>query len=506
MPDVLSRPRPAPRSLPLSVPPREALRRFGLTLLLGAGLSACAGEAGLSAPPPVEEGLAPPLQPQTAWTALFNGQNLGGWSTWLPSRGVDSDPEGVFRVADGELRVLDVAPTAGNREYGYLLTSERYANYRLRLQYRWDTRKFAPRLNEPRDSGVLYHVTGPNTLWPSSAEFQIMEGATGDLWGLAGTNFTSTVSDPGARELKHDPFGTPVTTQEPADGYRRMVRADGVREMAGWNTLELVVSGDQATQIVNGQVAAQATELRAPGGASLTAGRIALQAEGAAVSYREIELRPLAYLTPPQGARVLLGGASTPQSVGADWLDRRGGEVRWPVQGGVTTVRPSRDPRDTNDIQTRDTFGDFHLHLEFRLPATRAGLGEQDRANSGVYLQGRYEVQILDSFGGALAGQNDLGAIYGQHDASTNAALPSGTWQSYDIEFRAARWSGGQKTEDARATVWLNGEKVQDDVALSGPTMLGAPEADTPGPIVLQDHGSGVSFRNIWVQSGRSTP
>lgn len=497
MPDVVSRPRSASH-LPSLLLLGPALRRLGLGLALAGGLSACAGEAGLSAPPDLP---GAPLQPQTAWTALFNGQNLDGWSSWLPSRGLNSDPEGVFKVQDGELRVLDLTPTAGDREYGYLLTDAPHDNYRLRLQYRWDTQKFAPRANEPRDTGVLYHVTGPNRIWPASAEFQIMEGATGDLWGLDGTNFTATVRDPAARELTYDPFGRPVTTGEAPGGYRRMGRADGVREVAGWNTLELVVSGDEATQIVNGQVAAQVSGLRAPGGAPLTAGRIALQAEGAAVTYRNIELRPLAYLTPPAGARTLLGGSSTPASVAADWLDRRGGEVRWPVQGGVATVRPSGDPQDTNDLHTREQFGDLRLHLEFRLPPTRPGAAEQDRANSGVYLQGRYEVQILDSFGAALSGQNDLGAIYGQQDASSNAALPAGTWQSYDIEFRAARWTGGQKTEDARATVWLNGEKIQDNVALSGPTMLGAPEADTPGPIVLQDHGSGVSFRNIWVEA-----
>ncbi len=478
------------------------VRRTALTLLLGGLLSACADVSGTPAPSGDGDDLPTPLEPQTAWTPLFNGQNLGGWTPWLPSRGAGNDPEGVFKVQDGELRVLDVAPTPGDREFGYLLTDKRYANYRLRLQYRWDSQKFAPRQDEPRDSGVLYHVTGPNKIWPGSMEFQILEGGTGDLWLLEGTNVTSTVRDPGVRELEYDPLGLSVTTNEAPGSYRRLIRADGVKEVAGWNTLELVVSGDEATQIVNGRLAAQTTGLRAPDGSALRAGRIALQAEGAAVTYRDIELRPLAYLPPPSGARVLLGKDSSPQSLNADWQDRRGGEVKWGVQGGVATVRPSGNPQDTNDLRTRENFGDFRLHLEFRLPPSRAGLSEQDRGNSGVYLQGRYEVQILDSFGSALAGQNDLGAIYGQHDASSNEALPSGTWQSYDIEFRAARWQDGQKTEDARATVYLNGQKVQDDVALRTSTLLGVPEGQTPGPIVLQDHGSNVSFRNIWVMPG----
>ncbi|QFP75874.1 DUF1080 domain-containing protein [Deinococcus sp. AJ005] len=484
----------------------QRVRRIGLALLLGGTLSACAGVSGTAALPDSADELAPALQPQTAWTPLFNGTDLSGWTSWLPSRGAGNDPEGVFKVEGGELRVLNVAPTAGEREFGYLLTDKRYANYRLRLHYRWDQQKFAPRAADARDSGVLYHVTGPDRVWPASAEFQILEGGTGDLWQLSGSNLTATVRDPGAQELQYDPLGQPVTTSNVADSYRRMVRAGGVQELPGWNTLELVVSGDEATQIVNGQLAAQATHLRAPDGSALTAGRIALQAEGAAVSYRDIELRPLAYLTPPPGAQVLLGSSSTAQSVNSDWQDRRGGDVRWPVQGGALTVQPSSDPQDTNDLRTRGSFGDFRLHLEFRVPASRTGLAEQDRGNSGVYLQGRYEVQILDSFGATLEGQNDLGAIYGQHDARSNAALPSGTWQSYDIEFRAARWEDGQKTGDARATVYLNGEKVQDDVPLSASTLLGDPEADSPGPIVLQDHGSKVSFRNVWVLPGAELP
>lgn len=444
-----------------------------------------------------------PFQAQTAWTPLFNGQDLGGWTSWLPSRGAGNDPEGVFKVEGGELRVLDVAPTAGDRDFGYLLTDKRYANYRLRLQYRWNTQKFAPRMDEPRDSGVLYHVAGRDQIWPASPEFQILEGGTGDLWLLEGTNFTATVNDPGAKQLKYNPLGRRVVTQGAADKYQRLIRADGVRELPGWNTLELVVSGDEATQIVNGAVAAQATGLRGPDGTALTAGRIALQAEGAAVSYRNIELRPLPALRPPPGAQVLLGQDSTPQSVEAAWQNRRADaqaeKVKWPLQNGVMTVQPSGDPKHTNDVRTRDTFSNFRLHLEFQVPPTRADVAEQDRGNSGVYLQGRYEVQILDSYGATLEGKNDLGAIYGQHDASANAALPAGTWQTYDLHFRAARWQDGQKVADARVSVWLNGDRIQDDVTLNAPTLLGDPETDAPGPIVLQDHASKVSFRNIWV-------
>ncbi|GHF55626.1 hypothetical protein HNQ07_003330 [Deinococcus metalli] len=474
-------------------PPRAAL----VSALLGlcAALSACGGAAPSGGTP---DPSGPPLQPQTAWTPLLNGTDLSGWTTWFPSQGAGHDPERVFQVEDGALHVLNVPVTAQDRDFGYVATTTPHADYRLRLQYRWGSKTFAPRREQPRDAGVLYHMTGPDGLWPSSLEFQIMEGSTGDLWALNGTNLSTTAGTNAGGELRYDPFGEAVTTTFPAQSYKRLERAAEVPEAAGWNDMELIVSGDEAVQVVDGQVTARVTGLRAPNGSPLTAGRIALQAEGAEVYYRNIDVRPLAYLPPPAGATVLLG----PGATSADgWQARSGAPADWPVQGGVMTVRSTAVPGDaasSNDVRTAQEFGDMHVHLEFKLPVTRPGVPEQDRANSGVYLQGRYEVQILDSFGTALGGRDDLGAVYGQRDAASNEALPAGTWQTYDILFRAARWQGGEKAQDARMTVYLNGEKVQDDVPVSGSTLLGAPEADADGPLVLQDHGSAVQFRNIW--------
>ncbi|MFC3833238.1 MULTISPECIES: 3-keto-disaccharide hydrolase [Deinococcus] len=467
-----------------------------LTMLLGSVLASCAAPA-TPAPTPAP---AAPLQPQTAWAPLFNGRDLGGWMTWLPSTGAGRDPAGIFRVQDGELRVLQVEDTGAERDFGYVATTAPYTDYRLRLQYRWGKTTFAPRKDLPRDAGILYHLTGPDTIWPSSMEFQIMEGNTGDLWAINGTNLSTTVSSGSDGDPRYDPFGEALTTQFPAESYKRVQRATDVPENAsGWNDVELIVSGDEAVQVVDGQVTSRVTGIRAPDGSALRSGRIALQAEGAEVTYRNIDLRPLAYLAPPTGATVLL--ASGADSAAA-WQSRSGGAADWPVQGGRMTVRSTAKPGDaasSNDLRSAETFGDMHLHLEFKVPVTRGGLPEQERGNSGVYLQGRYEVQILDSYGQPPTGQDDLGAVYGQHAPAVNAALPSGAWQSYDIEFRAARWEGTQKTADARVTVYLNGEKVQDDVALSGSTLLGEPEAASDGPVVLQDHGSEVQFRNIWV-------
>jgi Domain of Unknown Function (DUF1080) len=147
---------------------------------------------------------------------------------------------------------------------------------------------------------------------------------------------------------------------------------------------------------------------------------------------------------------------------------------------------------------TSDGYRDFFLHLEFQLSYMPGARG-QGRSNSGVYLQRRYEVQILDSF--ALEGAiNECGALYRYRRPEINMCLPPLSWQTYDIDFRAARFDvGGKKTEDARVTVWHNGYAVQEQLALSRPTGHGRPESADLLPIELQNHGNPVHFRNMWL-------
>ena len=191
----------------------------------------------------------------------------------------------------------------------------------------------------------------------------------------------------------------------------------------------------------------------------------------------------------------------------AAWERVQGGAANWRLRDDYAEVRPGRSVGD-NNLRTKDVFGDFRLHLEFWVPKTPPDTPEQARGNSGVYLQGRYEVQILDSYERTLEGQNDAGAIYEVKDAAQNASLPPKTWQSYDIEFRAARFAEGQKVEDARVSVFWNDQLVQVDTVIPGPTRLGAPEDSSAvnaagilqGPIVLQDHGDRVRFRNVWLE------
>lgn len=147
--------------------------------------------------------------------------------------------------------------------------------------------------------------------------------------------------------------------------------------------------------------------------------------------------------------------------------------------------------------KSKQTFGSGTLHVEFRTPFMPEARG-QGRGNSGCYLQGRYETQVLDSFG--LEGKdNECGGIYSIKSPDLNMCFPPLAWQTYDIDFTEARYDGGKKVEDATMTVKHNGVLIQKDVKLTHATTA-APVAEgpEPGPVYLQDHGNPVRYRNIW--------
>ena len=150
-------------------------------------------------------------------------------------------------------------------------------------------------------------------------------------------------------------------------------------------------------------------------------------------------------------------------------------------------------------ITSEDTFGNCSVHVEFLLPYTPEGRG-QGRGNSGLYLQGRYEVQMLDSF--ALQGlDNECGGLYKIAAPKVNMCLPPLTWQTYDVDFTAAKFDAeGKKTANARITVKHNGVAIHEDQELPTSTASSPKkEENTPGPLYLQNHGNPVRYRNIWV-------
>jgi hypothetical protein len=192
---------------------------------------------------------------------------------------------------------------------------------------------------------------------------------------------------------------------------------------------------------------------------------------------------------PPRGAVVLFDGKSLD-----GWAGRNGGETKFKVlEGGIMQV-------NGGDSVTKEKFGgNFKLHVEFRVPYEPKNQG-QGRGNSGVYVQGRYEVQVLDSYG-LESKDNDCGAIYGIAAPLVNACKAPTVWQSYDIEFTAPKCEDGKKVEPGRMTVYQNGVKIHDNVKLTKDNTTAGLGGDvcTPGPILLQDHGHPVQYRNIWL-------
>jgi hypothetical protein len=247
----------------------------------------------------------------------------------------------------------------------------------------------------------------------------------------------------------------------PGDGWNgeEVLRLPGEREGDG-----VVIRGDEGRGVI--------------GDGSITA----YNASGEKVGELQKVHResPTSGMQPPDNAVVLFNGESTDA-----WKNGKMTEEGL-LMPGTTSV---------------PTFGSHQLHVEFLLPYMPEARG-QARGNSGVYLQGRYEVQMLDSFG--LEGKhNECGGIYSVKDPAVNACLPPLVWQTYDIDYRAAKYDGdGKLVENPRITVKHNGILIHDNVELPGDRVTTAAPAKVgpePGPVYLQDHGNPVRYRNVWV-------
>ncbi|HET9487060.1 MAG TPA: DUF1080 domain-containing protein [Chryseosolibacter sp.] len=254
---------------------------------------------------------------------LFNGKNLKGWETYIGPAydsaqekftgkpfGLDVDPSRVFSVVQvdekGAIRI-------SGEHFGGISTKESFQNYHLRLEFKWGQKKWHPKKNSARDSGLLYHAVGPHagdgSFWMRSQEFQIQEGDCGDYWGVAGAFADIPASEKGKGQYVYDPAAPLVTFRDRTPVGRHCIKHPDAENPSGeWNTIDLYCVGDTSVHVVNGAVNMVLYNLRQEDGASilpLTKGKIQIQSEGAEVFYRNISIEsirqiPTALLTSNQ--------------------------------------------------------------------------------------------------------------------------------------------------------------------------------------------------------------
>lgn len=243
--------------------------------------------------------------------SLFNGTDLTGWDTYIGPEydsitntwggiptGLNQDPQQVFSVTevDGEpaLRI------SGAR-FGGISTIQEFENYHLRLEFKWGKEKHAPKQNDKRDSGLLYHAVGAHGadygFWMRSQEFQIQEGDCGDYWGVAGGSFEVTAIKKDSGVYVYDPSGTPMLFNEKSEHGRRCIKNPDAEKPSGeWNVAELYVLGDTAVHVMNGTVVMvliHSRQLENETLIPLTKGKIQLQSEGAEIFYRNLALQKI---------------------------------------------------------------------------------------------------------------------------------------------------------------------------------------------------------------------
>lgn len=197
---------------------------------------------------------------------------------------------------------------------------------------------------------------------------------------------------------------------------------------------------------------------------------------------------------PPSDAIILFDGTDL-----NEWTGRNEEKAKWDINNNVMTIVPK-----SGAISTRKSFGNCQLHIEWRTPEQVVGKG-QGRGNSGVFLMGKYEVQVLDSYNNRTYSNGQAGSIYKQYIPLVNACRPPGEWQSFDIIFKAPKFDeAGELISPAYITVLHNGVLIHNHVEIKGTTThMGKPSYKPHPeklPLTLQDHGNPVSFRNIWIR------
>jgi len=202
---------------------------------------------------------------------------------------------------------------------------------------------------------------------------------------------------------------------------------------------------------------------------------------------------------PPSDAMVLFDGTDM-----SHWQAEGGGEPTFTLQDGVMLSSNLKDPKNNKYLESKDRFGDVQVHVEWSEPTPASG-SSQGRGNSGVFLMGKFEIQVLDNFNNPTYPDGQCSAIYGQYPPQVNVCRPPGEWQTYDIVFTHPRYEGSEVKEPAYVTVLQNGVLTQNHQRIEGPTghMIVAKYPSSfpeKGPLQLQFHGNPIRYRNIWVR------
>ncbi len=197
------------------------------------------------------------------FTPLFNGKDISGWYTFLKTKGKSNDPDTVFSVSNGLLKIT-------GKEFGYIVTEKSFDNFHLVVEFKWGEKKYPPREDKVRDNGICYYVVATDRVWPRSVECQVQEGDCGDFWLI--DSVTAVVDG---------------VLQGPTKNTRVVKKKDNEKPSGEWNRVEVIANKGKCTHIVNGVIVNEATD------ASLRSGRILIQSEGAETYYRKIDIKEL---------------------------------------------------------------------------------------------------------------------------------------------------------------------------------------------------------------------
>lgn len=251
------------------------------------------------------------FHPKRGRASLFNGKDLSGWDTYIgpmydsvaekfsgEPMGLNKDPKGVFTVVTEDDKP---AIRISGEQFGGLSTQQEFANYHLRLEFKWGKLKSAPKKNAKRDSGLLYHAVGPHAadwfFWMRSQEFQIQEGDCGDYWGCGGAFATVPAVKEAENKYVYSPSGEMLLFRDKGPNGRNCIKTPDAEKPTGqWNTIDLYCYGDTSVHMVNGKVVMVLYKLSQPqdsGETPLTKGKIQLQSEGAEVFYRNLEVEEI---------------------------------------------------------------------------------------------------------------------------------------------------------------------------------------------------------------------